>query len=137
MAVCVLLREAGKLAPEQAPVAEGRTGCGKQYASAQGSRRRLRNPTRAEAVGRTRSSATRHLPPASWGRVRGLLRNRFPHPFALRLARVKRRGEALLLVEYAGALPEARAADAGRAVAALEPALRVLADDVVDDTGPG
>ncbi len=48
-------REAGK-------VAEGRMGCGKQVWFREDSRRRSRNPTWAEAVGRTPSGALRHLP---------------------------------------------------------------------------
>src|SRR5262249_56512529 len=42
-------------------------------------------------------------------------------------------GEPLLFPVVAGAIPEPRAADAGGAVASLQVAVRVLADDVVDE----
>src|SRR4051794_34265306 len=47
--------------------------------------------------------------------------------------RVERGCEPLLLTKIAGALPEARTADAGRAVRAHDPARRVLTRDVVED----
>ena len=53
--------------------------------------------------------------------------------FLAQLGGVERGGEPLLLAVVAGALPEARPADAGRAVAADQIAVRVLADDVVDE----
>ena len=51
----------------------------------------------------------------------------------LDLRRVERGGEPLLLAVVARAIPEARTADAGRAMPALQLALRVLADEFVDE----
>ena len=50
-----------------------------------------------------------------------------------RVGRVERGGEPGLLAVVAGAVPEARPADAGGAVAADDAAVRILADDVVDE----
>src|SRR5689334_5139040 len=51
----------------------------------------------------------------------------------LYLGGVKGRGQPLLLVVVAGALPEFRPADAGRAVAADDLAVGVFADHVVEE----
>src|SRR5579883_3494958 len=53
--------------------------------------------------------------------------------FAYHLGRIQSRGEPLLLAIVAGAIPELRAADAGRAMAADEVALRVLPDDLIEE----
>src|ERR1051325_696074 len=53
--------------------------------------------------------------------------------FAGDLGGVERRAEALLVAEVFRAFPELRAADAGRAVAADEPAVLVLAHHLVDE----
>src|SRR5579872_3317169 len=51
----------------------------------------------------------------------------------LHFRRVERRREALLLAVIARALPETRPADAGRAVTAFQLALRVLAQELVEE----
>src|SRR5215471_11163275 len=55
------------------------------------------------------------------------------YPSILRFRRIERRGKALLLAVVPGALPEARAADAGRAMPADDLAVGVFAHQVVDE----
>src|SRR5579863_10638809 len=54
-------------------------------------------------------------------------------PVRVRPRRVERGGETLVLAVIASAIPEFRVTDAGRFVLADEVAVRVFADDVVDE----
>src|SRR5262245_60949087 len=78
-------------------------------------RRRRRSRRRPERTG----------PGSAWSPPSGHLVGRFRG--------VERRGEALLLAVIARSLPEAGPADAGRAVAAQDVALRVLTQHVVKE----